>query len=799
MNSWIQGLDRRSGVGDRRDRPLHAHPFRLPATMSFEPLEARQMMAADLQLRAEAVQLFEGHTIGDTVLVPITIANNGQEPFSGRARLSTDVEVRDDQNNVIRSFSLTSDSANLTLEPDAQRTLNISVLLTGSFVPGRYTFSATTLTPLTTAGQVLADENPCDNEVAGLFRNDQFRWRFGNFDNRIGVQINLVDIDGTAFSVSMVGLGYGEITDVTSASGTGRVQEMDVTAYTTSALPIGLYLTRAQSGPAGNGFINFAGDILVEADESSGDDPLVGELSAPDLHLSGTIILPSQTNFALGDRLTIGGLASQLQDVLTAAGLPAGFISNIVNRPNQLLGTLRDGNNLLSRAFRLFGLPDLTFNTVQAVLRQLDVPLVTAVDIGYVAGTLQIDGNASRVTLRGAPPIPVTVNIEGDLGTFSAQAFSGSVAIDGDLARLALNGVTLASEITVGGLLSSARVDNGVQTSIQAAGIASLTTGSLQGCTIGVDADATGPAAKAALTFQGGALTDTTFNFADRRIARFVANSVADSFIDAASVGTLATAKPTAAQPTIGNFSAQVRVAGQSNLRYQIDRLSIGGHYTNSSVYVRGSINSVFVGRFDTAMANPGIIATSTIESFTSPGFVSGMVWANTVGSFSAKVITNNASLELAAGARNIPDPNDPDACQIFFGGLIKSASIVIAPGVTGANVRVVAGADVFDAGTLGFPLARDFGGRLNFAGTPTEDLTTVGGVAVGRIAFIRVTGNTAANSVAFAAATFQSTPLVYGDQTVTIPSVTGSTTAGDLFSGTPALSGRFYRLARTV
>lgn len=171
-----------------------------PAT--FEPMEARQLLVADLGI---GFRTFSGVPMtlvpGDRLTIPTVTSNQGDQPIDGRVSirylLSKDNIV--DANDIqIGNF----ENLRLALSVGASANRN-DVVTIPNVVPDSY-FFLVQLTP----DSAIGDLNQA-NDVKFNTTAQPFKWSFGNFDGRTDVTLTLTGTEGVQaiFALSSGGRG----------------------------------------------------------------------------------------------------------------------------------------------------------------------------------------------------------------------------------------------------------------------------------------------------------------------------------------------------------------------------------------------------------------------------------------------------------------------------------------------------------------------------------------------------------------------------------------------------------------
>lgn len=193
-----------------RNRKQSAEAGPMAQRMDLETLESRQLLAADLAVAFDTFQGAPAFLVpGDSVSLPIVVANQGDLPAVGRVTvnfyLSTDTAF--DANDVLlQSFADQEVNLNSQNPTDSDTGSFTGTVAIPGIEPGNYFFLVRLLPNL-----AIGDLNQSNN-VAASAEDQGFAWMFGDFNGRTNVTMSLQEANGTTVSFGLNGGGTGTVT-----------------------------------------------------------------------------------------------------------------------------------------------------------------------------------------------------------------------------------------------------------------------------------------------------------------------------------------------------------------------------------------------------------------------------------------------------------------------------------------------------------------------------------------------------------------------------------------------------------
>lgn len=746
----------------------------------FMSLEPRQMMAADLAVQVGETFAPPSFLVpGDRVTLPVVLRNNGTDPFTGRAVVTVRafaVAAGARAQNPSATFSSTVPLT--ALASDATRPTPIDFNVTEALRPSDYEFDVVVALQ-NSAGNALTDEFTADNTVTldGL----SVRWVFGTIDGRSNIAFRGVDADGTGYSLSVTGGGFGIITpndpqdpqSRTTINISAPSQTNPFTSTPSVLENVASSFAVAVTGRTGNAnnFVDLDADISIGSPASLTRlrVPNLAAFNAPALNLTGSIEFT--------------------RDDTGNAGIPGAFAGVAgAFTINNLTGSLEVGRVGSFTANDLSLTGDVSFRDTVTTFRARDISSPNN------QRNVNFSSTVTSITTRNL------TNIE-----LGASANVGTITT-GNLTTSGLQALGTVNSFTAGTI-------NDVSLNFRRP-LTTFTARSITASTIATNADVVFPLRP--LTFTADVVSNSSLTaqqiVTTLSVAGWTRSGQNTANIIAPAIGTFTVRPAPATNPPAGAgvFSANAFIAGGTARANVIDTLTINGTLSGS-VFAAGSVGAATINRFGAISATGPVdgaafVASGTVRAFTANSLVSSSrLWVNSVRTATVTYTDNGAQFELLAGARftgldllgAVSTSADPNAVISWRSGAVGTLAATIRPNVTGTSTRIAAGVDPTN-------LTRNQAGNLVFTGNTNGADAGLGVFAsdtTSRIERITLSGSlnqASANSFELAFARFPTAAFAVGTPPVniTIPNTNPATTPSLLTVNNAPVGLRFFRMA---
>ena len=174
-------------------------------SVTFEALESRLLLSADLTGAILSSTLPAGALPGDTGAAVVDVSNRGNTSASADIR----VDVYASLDNVLDSHDRllgTQTAANSVISPAKNKSITVPLLIPADLVPGSYRMLS-----VIDPQNAVKESNESNNVANGA--GFQLNWKFGTVPGHSGsTPRTLRDTDGTDVAFSLSGPGSGQVT-----------------------------------------------------------------------------------------------------------------------------------------------------------------------------------------------------------------------------------------------------------------------------------------------------------------------------------------------------------------------------------------------------------------------------------------------------------------------------------------------------------------------------------------------------------------------------------------------------------
>lgn len=705
----------------------HAANAPLPAELCT-PLEPRQLMAADLNIALTDTFAPPSFMVpGDRVSIPLVIRNNGVEAFAGRTALTLRAFLLDGNGARAQNPAATFQrSAPASIAVDGSSNVSFDFEVDQSLPQGDYEFDVV-LALRDAQNNSVADEFADDNTIT--LEDQRVNWVFGTFGGRSNIAFRGADADGTLYTLSISGPGFGFFVPAVTGGQNptpGRIElgvpsqanpsNDSVSTFENVATAFNVAVVGRPG--AANATVDLGANINVLFVDSIGRVrvPNLAAFNAPALNLTGSISFEQEdfnnvnlSRIGVSGAFTINNITGSL-DVGRVGSFTASDLTLVANfnffGP---VGAFRVAN--IQRDVNASG-DSLNFDDTVASVAAADVDSVN-IDFERAVGAASFNNiSTAEVTFRSSLP------------TFSARDIEDTI-------------------IALGAPLSTFSARNILATRIT---------------TNFSDSRTTRPLAFTAELVANTRLTALQV-VSSLTVSKWELVGQSTSFAAAPAFGSVTVRPAPATNPPAGagNFSATLYALGGTSRANAIDSFTVPGTFSGS-VVAAGSVGSLTFGTFGKSAASvsagASVFTSGALRSLTASSVRdSARVWANSIRSATFSVAANNTALEVLAGARFTPadvrdaaaaTPNtDPSVFTRFRSGVVSNLAITIRPAITGFVGRFAAAVTPGD-------LTTDANGNLIFSGNANgaaADLLAFNAATVSRLERLSIVGDLSANA----------------------------------------------------